>query len=245
MFIGYEFQTVSSGPCKVVEMPNLSNVVVEFEDGFRKTTTASVIRKGNIKNPYYPSVQGVGFLGEGPFITSKGRILTQESVTWRGMLQRCYDAKFLIKHPTYSENHVNPLWHNFQNFAKWCQTAKGFKNNWCLDKDVVTRGNKEYGPDFCCFIPHEINNLFVSNKVNRGVLPIGVSWNKNKKKYSSSCHSEGKQVEIGFYDNPSEAFMAYKQFKESRIKFVAEKWKNDVDRNVYESLLNWEVCQDD
>lgn len=242
MNVGEKFITKKSGICSIVEQINSSNVIVEFEDGYRKTCQASALRQGNVKNPYYPSVQGVGFLGEGPYITSKNKVLTQESITWRGMLQRCYDKKFLLKHPTYENNYTSVSFHNFQNFAHWCQSAIGFTNkSWCLDKDIILRHNKEYSEDLCAFVPHEINNLLINNKVCRGELPIGVSYHKEKRMYSASCHKNGKQLEIGMYREPLEAFEAYKIFKENTIKDVANRWKDQVDFRVYESLMLWQV----
>lgn len=242
MEIGESFVTAKSGSCKIVDIANSKNILVEFEDGYRKLCTSSSLRKGNVKNPYYPSVQGVGFLGEGPYVTSKNKVLTQESVTWRGMLQRCYDKKFLKSHPTYSDNYTAEYFHNFQNFAHWCQSAIGFhEQGWCLDKDMIVRGNKEYSPETCAFVPHEINNLLISSNACRGILPVGVSYNKHKRSYSASCHKDGKQIEIGTYSDPMEAFSAYKAFKEATIKTVAIKWKDYIDNRVYESLMHWEV----
>lgn len=242
MEAGSQFSTKKSGVCTVIEYIDSRNIVVEFQDGYRKVCQANSLKKGNIKNPYYPSVQGVGFLGEGPYITSKDKVLTQESITWRGMLQRCYDTKFLLKHPTYEGNYTSTHFNNFQNFAHWCQSSVGFNNkSWCLDKDIILRGNKEYSQDSCAFVPHEINNLLISSKICRGEMPIGVSYHKDKRMYSASCHRNGKQVEIGMYLDPLEAFESYKAFKESNIKAVANKWRGQVDDRVYESLMQWEV----
>lgn len=246
MEVGTKFATKTSGPCVVVEYKSCTEVLVEFSDGYRRLAQANALRTGNVKNPYYPSVQGVGYIGEGLFITSKNKVLTKESVIWRSVLQRCYDPKFLQRHPTYVENYVNPYFHNFQNFAEWCNDSIGFNNEgWNLDKDIILRGNKEYGPDTCAFVPTAINNLIISNKSCRGEFPIGVSFNKVRNTFTSSCRIDNKQVEIGTFDNPSEAFWAYKNAKEAEIRKVANEWKQLIDIRVYESLMSWEVTEDD
>ena len=51
----------------------------------------------------------------------------------------------------------------------------------CLDKDILYKGNKEYAPDKCIFVPERINKLFLKNDADRGDLPIGVTYHKNKK----------------------------------------------------------------
>lgn len=246
MEVGMIFETKKSGKCEVISYDGCTNITVQFEDGYVKICSANALRNGNVKSPFYPSVQGMGFLGEGPYITSKNKILTQESITWRGMLQRCYDNKFLLKHPSYKDNFVSQEFLNFQNFAHWCQSAIGFNNTgWCLDKDIIFKGNKIYSERTCCFIPHEINNLFINSKVCRGQYPVGVSFNKNTGRYSASCHKNGKQITVGEYETPEQAFIAYKIFKEIVIKEVAEKWKDQIDIRVYDSLMLWSIDVED
>lgn len=40
---------------------------------------------------------------------------------------------------------------------------------------------------------------------------------------------------------PEEAFAVYKREKEKYIKEVANKWKDQIDPRVYESLMNWTI----
>jgi len=244
--VGTKFVTKTSGSCVVLEYKSCTEVLVEFSDGYRKIVRADSLRVGNVKNPYHPSVQGVGYIGEGIFVTSKNKLLTKESVVWRSVLQRCYDPKFLQRHPTYTENYVNPYFHNFQNFAEWCNNSVGFKNEgWNLDKDIILRGNKEYGPDTCAFVPSSINNLIISNRSCRGEFPIGVSFNKVRNLFIASCRIDNRQVEVGVFNDPLEAFLSYKSTKEAEIRKVANQWKQLIDPRVYESLMLWEVREDD
>lgn len=246
MKIGDKINTKSSGECSLVEFLGGQVVKVRFLDGYEKLTTKSAIKSGSLKNPYYPSVQGVGFLGEGIHITSTKKILTPESILWRSVLQRCYSDKFLLKHPTYKECSIDPQWHNFQEFAEWCQWQKGFNSGWCLDKDILVKGNKTYSPEFCVFVPDAINNLVISNKVNRGSFPIGVSWNESRKKFTASCHVRGQgQKELGVFTTASSAFECYKEFKEALIKEVAVEWQDLVDERVFHALQRWTVDRDD
>lgn len=46
---------------------------------------------------------------------------------------------------------------------------------------------------------------------------------------------------LGNYATAEEAFYAYKEAKESYIKEVANKWKDQIDPKVYNALMNWEV----
>lgn len=246
MKIGDKIITKTSGECTIVEFLDGQALKVVFSDGYEKLTTKSAVKSGSLKNPYHPSVQGVGFLGEGIHRTSNKKILTPESILWRSVLQRCYSDKFIAKHPTYKECSVDPQWHNFQEFAEWCQWQVGFKEGWSLDKDILVKGNKIYSPEFCVFVPPAINNLVISNKVNRGSFPIGVSWNQSRKKFTVSCHIRGQgQKEIGVFMTADAAFDCYKTFKENLIKDVAKEWQGLVDDRVYHALNRWKIDKDD
>ena len=50
---------------------------------------------------------------------------------------------------------------------------------------------------------------------------------------------------LGRYNTPEQAFLAYKIAKESYIKEVAEKWRDQIDPRVYNTLMNYEVNIDD
>ena len=77
---------------KIVEYQNSENIVVEFQDEykFRKKTTYSNYNKGQIKNPYDKTVYGIGYVGEGEFLTKRNNRPTREYTCWIHMLERCY-----------------------------------------------------------------------------------------------------------------------------------------------------------
>ena len=56
-----------------------------------------------------------------------------------------------------------------------------------LDKDILIKGNKIYSPQTCCFVPENLNSLITKNDSIRNNLPIGVSWDKKKNKFISTC----------------------------------------------------------
>ncbi len=80
-----------------------------------------------------------------------------------------------------------------------------------------------------------------NNRAKRGVLPIGVSKNPKRKTYKSRCSIDGDLVYLGDYLTFDEAFQAYKIARESYVKEVANKWKDQIDPRVYEALMNWIV----
>lgn len=135
-----------------------SRIKIKFLDlhGAEKLVQAKEIRSGAVKNPFHPEVCGVGYFGVGTYecsILIDGKKTNSPAYeAWRGMLRRCYDTKFQdMKRPTYKGCFVNECWHNFQNFALWYYNEPYYTKGWHLDKDIIERGNKEYGPSKCTF----------------------------------------------------------------------------------------------
>lgn len=162
------------------------------------------------------------------------------------MLKRCYDKNWKQKHPTYKDCTVCDEWHNFQNFAQW------YEENYYeipgeimqLDKDILIKGNKVYSPDTCCFVPGDINSLFIKSDEIRGNLPIGVT--KEKDKYMAQCQNTlGYKRRIGLFNTPEEAFDAYKKRKEKIIKEIANKYKEYIPDKLYKAMYNYEVEWED
>jgi hypothetical protein len=202
-------------------------------------------KKGNIKCVYEPRTFEVGYLGEGEYNTSINGKSTKYHEIWIEMLRRCYSPKYIEKYPTYKGSEVCSQWHNFQNFARWVE--ENYYNigeeQICLDKDILIKGNKIYSPQTCVFVPQTINKLFTKSNKCRGNLPIGVS--RMDKKYRACCSVNKKNISLGCYDTPEEAFQAYKNFKEKYIKEIAEKYKDKIPSKLYDAMIMYQVEIDD
>ena len=201
--------------------------------------------KGKIKCPFEPRVFGIGYLGVGEYKAWENGKDTKVYKAWKNMLQRCYDSKLHMKHPTYFNCTVCDEWLNFQNFAAW------YEENYyeiedkvmCLDKDILVKGNKIYGPDTCVFVPQEINLLFTKRDAARGESPIGVSIRTDRRRnmFQAYCRVNGKLKHIGYYSSPEEASAAYKEFKEELIKSIADEYKEYIPDKLYDAMYNYEV----
>ena len=178
---------------------------------------------------------GVGSYEIGKYNSSEHRKIYN---TWISMLRRCYDKKYHIKKPTYIDCSVDEKWLNFQNFAEWY--TNNYIDNFVLDKDIITKNNKIYGPDTCCFVPVELNSLFSKKNNNKqNSLPTGINLNGNN--YQVSLNKFGKKLYYGTYHTIDEAFKIYKYEKENHIKNIAEEWKHLLNENVYKILINYNV----
>lgn len=234
---------------RIIRYGNSKDIDVEFiNDGtVIKNRSYVDFKRGEIKNPYFPAVYGIGCIGIGKFkpYDENGKP-TKCYVTWVNMLKRCYSSKCHEKFPTYENCTVCKEWHNFQVFAEWYYShfyeIEGQRMD--LDKDILHKGNKIYSAETCVFVPQSINALFVKRDNKRGEYPIGVHKNGNKFR-AMLCKGDGKRIHLGYYSTPKEAFQAYKQAKEDYIKEVAEEYKSQIQQKLYQALMNYEVEIDD
>jgi hypothetical protein len=205
---GKEFITNEGYTIIIENYINYDNVFIYFKDfpDVKRKVKISQITKGNIRNPYFPSVYGIGYIGEGPYTTSKyiddnQTIRNRAYDTWNHMMGRCYSRYYLDENPTYEQCFVDPIWHNFQNFAKWYYDwyYELPSEKVCLDKDLFNKdpfikslfnlqeGQKVYSMWSCCFLPESINSIItISTRSVYNDLPLGVTFHKAAEKYTSN-----------------------------------------------------------
>ena len=182
----------------------------------------------------------IGFNSEGKFKTKIDKKETREYSIWRSILRRCYSKEYHDKYPTYIGCSIDKTWLDFQIFAEWYE--KNYITDYLIDKDILFKGNKIYGPDTCCFVPLDISNLLIKRDNKRNDTLIGVSFNNQKQdinKYSSQISICGNIKHLVFFPDEISAFEVYKITKEKHIKDIANKWKNEIPENVYLSLYNY------
>lgn len=239
---GEIFKTHNYGDLVITNYVSSREVYVKFvKTGYETVTNFGNIKKGIVRDKLLPSVHGVGIVGNEP--TSLCGKDVKEYMVWCGMLRRCYSENCHLSQPTYKDCTTSNNFNYYPYFKEWCDKQVGFGNEgWHLDKDILVKGNKIYSEDTCCFVPREINGLFTLRKNWRGDHPIGVCYNKTNNKFIAQiCRGNGFQEKLGTYDTQEEAFYVYKEAKEQHIKDVANKWKDQIDSRVYESLMSWNI----
>lgn len=240
--VGEEFTTTYGQKIKIVEYFGWDNSTVKFADNtIVKNVHYRAIVLGNVRNPNYKGIYGVGFMGEGVYGSYKSKSRNKFYLTFKCMMERSFSKECKEKYPTYKDVTVCEEWHNFQNFAKWMEENYNPEamEGWHLDKDILVKGNKIYSPETCCFIPREVNTLLTKSTNKRGNYPIGVS--KKGHKYISYISRNGINLSNGTFNTQEEAFQAYKIAKENYIKEVADKWKDLISEKVYQALMNYQV----
>ena len=241
--VGNVFKSLNSGDFKVLKYNDSYNVEIQFVNtGYRKVVEMKEVRKGEVKDPYSPSVYGVGVVGTKYPTTISGRN-TKEYNLWYNMLRRCHSDNSKKKQPTYEGCEVSDNFKSYEYFYEWCNEQIGFDNkDWQLDKDLLIKGNKVYSENTCVFIPVEINLLLTKRDASRGEHLIGVCWSNTHKAFVARVsRNKGKQEHLGFFKTELEAFNAYKIAKEAFVKEQAEKWKSQIDIRAYNALMNYQV----
>jgi hypothetical protein len=231
----------------IVEYINTQDITVKFDNGQILKSNYSNFKKGTIKSLYDKSICNIGYIGEGKYQCWNNKNKTKPYICWCSMFTRCYNENQRYMNPTYKDCTVAEEWHNFQNFAKW------FYENYYevddermdLDKDILVKGNKVYSPEACIFVPKDINSLFVNRQGDRGNYPLGIS-KAYKSGFVATCsiYDNNKYIikRIGKFNSIEDAFYSgYKPFKENYIKQVADKYKDQIPKKLYDAMYNWVV----
>lgn len=176
-------------------------------------------------------------------IRNSGHLVWQYKL-WKNMLQRCFDAEYKARQPTYEDVTCCDDWLSFGNFFEWLNKEVGYSGKpvgMQLDKDLLIRGNLVYRPEACSLVPRSVNSVLLSNDSERGEWPVGVYLHKQNNRFIARLNHGGKLKHIGCYATAEEAFAAYKSAKEDQIRVVALQHKELLKPAVFESLMNWSV----
>lgn len=137
--------------------------IPELNYHYIKNVYLDNVKAGNVKNPYRRLVHN-GYFGEGAYNSVKD---SHPYKVWEGMMRRSHGLETRVS--TYDYTSVVPEWENFQVFTDWYYNyLKSLPNqqnvakySFQIDKDIIQWGKKDkiYGPQTCCLIPKELNNI--------------------------------------------------------------------------------------
>lgn len=245
--VGSTYDSNSYGKFIVTGFKDAKQVFIKFlKTGYTSTVSAQCIRKGAARDPYFPSVYGVGYIGQGVYPTVYYRngvsYKTKAYTVWIGRMSACYNPKSNRSH-NYTSAEICKEWHNFQNFAKWYyEQAKLYGKNGYVDKDLLFLGNTLYSESTCSYIPNSINCLFVGNT---GSMINGASYCKSKNKWiaqlqEGGVNSKGKRAvtRLGQFPTKEDAVTAYSKAKSEKIKQVCLKYQEQIPPALFYKLYH-------
>lgn len=158
---------------------------------------------------------------------------------WFNMIHRCYSKG--VGHKNYLNCIVCDEWLTFSNFKSWMETQDWEGKQ--LDKDILVKGNRVYDPTHCVFVGQAVNKFILESDKARGLLPIGVYWNKRDQIFQAYCRNPftSKTIFLGTYDCPEEAHAEWLEFKTKMAQQLAATQKDDrVRAAILERYENYE-----
>lgn len=145
---------------------------------------------------------------------------------WENMLCRCYNKAYQARHSSYVGCSTVPEWHYFMTFRAWMQTQ-----DWqgkVLDKDLLVKGNRVYGPETCLFIHSRVNNFIRETLPENVKFAVGVQFVKTLNKFVA----RGKDIEtnsykhLGTFSDWESAQKAWVSFKLKQATILAKEQDN-------------------
>ena len=218
----YEF--IEEVESKIIDNKTIRYAKIKFlETGTEKIVRMSSIFSGMVKDPYRPTIAGVGYIGE----MGDRQYTKKEYDMWRTMIIRCYDRM----DPAYKYYgnigiKVCDRWHCFTNFLDDLQNLPGYNeyihtiNNgaYAIDKDIkqsnIPHNQRIYSPETCMIIKKEDNSRSAgySNKKAGGSIYHGVHKLASNGNYQSRIRIKGEDFFLGTYDNEIAAANMYNYY---------------------------------
>ena len=180
-------------------------------------------------------VYGVGF-NDSSYCTShkiEGVLVKCPArASWASMMQRCFDAKFHERYPTYSGVSVSDNWHKFSVFRKWwlIHHVDGYE----LDKDLIGDG-KSYSPESCIFVPQWLNKFTIGYDSARTEYIKFKSGNGSFRARCSNPFSR-RQEFLGHFDTPEAAHLAWRARK-LELALELKPRMDEIDQRIYPRVI--------
>lgn len=155
--------------------------------------------------------------------------------TWIDMLRRCYCPVYQERFPTYKGCTVDPQWHYLSNFLEW--HMQHYESGKQLDKDLISPGNKIYGPNNCLYVRKELNTFFTLRTNDRGNCVVGVRIRNNNKTnpYVANVRKGKKLLHVGYFSTEQQAYAAYVNKKKELL--MTEHIEIETDPVVKKELI--------
>lgn len=170
-------------------------------------------------------------------------VIVPEYSRWISVVQRSNDPKEKARKPSYADVYCSEKWRYFTDFSSWLHTQPYWQELY-LDKDLLIKGNQEYGPDTCAFVPQYLNNI-LRLKATEGQYYIGVSKVKNRFAAKTVNSITNESSSLGGYAAPEEAHAAWQVGKAYVIECAINKYSSEpwFRTDVADALMSrvWEL----
>lgn len=125
------------------------------------------------------------------------------------------------------------LFKNFEEFVRWSRDSYGYDfidegtgRMWCVDKDILSFGRTPaYSPETCIFVPNEVNQFTNTMRARRGEYPLGVTYHKRDKCFTSQVSVLGEKLQKSGFKTAEEAHRFWQEGKLTASVRILEKYK--------------------
>ena len=211
--------------------------ICEFtKTGYQTMTSNSNILSGRVKDPYYPIIYGIGYLGG--LKLSGNPYLELLYVRWKNMLARCYYPK----NPEYVRYtsrgvSVDDRWHDFSKFVKDYEKLYGYDYDnidvLAIDKDIIGCGTK-YSKEHCCLVNNDLNSYFAYHQSRNNTSETGIYYLKVVDKWRATISINGNSKNLGHFKHKKSALDVYwgTKFQYFKMKFKG------IDSIIYNGAID-------
>jgi hypothetical protein len=139
--IGKIYKMKQGSHAKIISYKGANNVTVRFEEtGSERVSRINVLKNGELKDYFYPSVQGIGYVG--------GEVCNKKAhCSWITLMSSIKNKYILAEE-----------FRNFQTFTKWFE--ENYIEGWKLCANILDKSEKECTPLTCYYLPYDLNLLF-------------------------------------------------------------------------------------
>lgn len=173
------------------------DVVFENTGGERLNCRSGDFERGRLKDYFSPTVFGIGCLGEIYAYDLQKNFTKTDKVKWNDLMRRITQNRGDSRTSTWGTCECSDEFKNFSKFVDWMHKLQNYNDlvefcnltgeRYCIDKDILFKGNKIYSSETCCLVPNSINELFSFSNLRRGNYPLGVK-----------LHTDGVAVYVMF-----------------------------------------------
>jgi hypothetical protein len=242
-----EKQLKSSNAIVLEKLSNTRSKIKFMDTGYIADFYNVNIERGEFKDRLRPSLCGVGYG------VMRGDSISPFHKTWQNMINRCHNPTYNDKYKSYSDCSVIEGWYDFRNFREWCEHTHPYNTEvkFELDKDMRLQGNRVYSPETCMWIPKKLNQYINEVKGASSVTGVkGVSPAMRSGEgvtdgvYEVRCaDGKGGRVFLGHVNSIEEGSLIYKNYKEGRLKFLAEEYlvSGVIPKATYEIIVKYKI----
>lgn len=186
-------------------------------------------------------------------------------IAYNMIYKRTHDKETKEYYPHYTEATMYKPWEEDAELAiEYLESIRYECNGeqMVVDKDLLSKGNKEYAPGVVCWLPWTLNVVLsnckkpysrdasvLGRKLNKD-LPLGVRYDSVRNKYYGEVTMDKslrddketrEPLKLRYRDTPEEAFADYKKHKEAYIIMLADKYMDWLPVHIYDALIDYKV----